>query len=139
MALYILDTTTVSLLQHGHPQTSAALVAHAGDTVTITALNVEETLGGWYQKLRAARTNAQKALAYDYLAKATVFLSRFPVLTPSEQALDGADRLGRLRLNVGRMDWTIAAVALTFGATVVTNNLRDFRRVPNLLVEDWSV
>jgi tRNA(fMet)-specific endonuclease VapC len=44
-----------------------------------------------------------------------------------------------MKLNVGRMDLRIGAIALEHGATVVTRNLRDFRRIPNLTAEDWSV
>jgi predicted nucleic acid-binding protein len=130
MAVYLLDTTTLTLLQRGHPRVVASLAAHAGDTVAVTAVNVEEVLGGWYQQLRSARTNAQKALAYDYLAKAATFLGRFPILAPTERALDEVDQLIRQRLNVGRMDLMIAVIAKELGATVVTNNLRDFRRIP---------
>jgi len=36
------------------------------------------------------------------------------------------------------MDLKIAALALELDATVVTNNIRDFSRVPGLKVEDWS-
>ncbi len=32
----------------------------------------------------------------------------------------------------------IAAIALEEGATVVTRNMRDFTRVPDLRVENWT-
>ena len=57
----------------------------------------------------------------------------------SEPALDTFDRLVRLKLNVGKMDLKIATIALELGATIVTNNARDFCRVPGLVWEDWTV
>jgi tRNA(fMet)-specific endonuclease VapC len=38
---------------------------------------------------------------------------------------------------IGALDTLIAAQALSLDATVVTSNLQEFRRVPNLRVEDW--
>ena len=38
---------------------------------------------------------------------------------------------------VGPYDSLIAATALGHGATLVTNNVREFARVPRLAVEDW--
>jgi tRNA(fMet)-specific endonuclease VapC len=37
------------------------------------------------------------------------------------------------------MDLKIAAIALAHKATLLSRNLRDFSRVPDLKVEDWSV
>ena len=39
---------------------------------------------------------------------------------------------------IGPLDTLIAAQALRLGATVITHNLREFRRVPGLRVEDWQ-
>ena len=38
---------------------------------------------------------------------------------------------------IGPLDTLIAAHALSLGVVLVTNNLREFRRVPGLTVEDW--
>jgi tRNA(fMet)-specific endonuclease VapC len=38
---------------------------------------------------------------------------------------------------IGAYDLLIAAHALALGLTLVTNNLREFRRVPQLVVENW--
>ena len=40
---------------------------------------------------------------------------------------------------IGAHDLWIAASCLSHGLTLVTSNLREFRRVPGLDVEDWSV
>jgi tRNA(fMet)-specific endonuclease VapC len=39
---------------------------------------------------------------------------------------------------IGSLDTLIAAHALSMGLTLVTNNTREFSRVPGLAVEDWS-
>lgn len=38
---------------------------------------------------------------------------------------------------VGPLDTQIGAHALSLGATLVTHNSREFRRIPGLAVEDW--
>jgi tRNA(fMet)-specific endonuclease VapC len=39
---------------------------------------------------------------------------------------------------IGAMDMLIAAHAMSLGVVVVTNNEREFSRVPGLLVENWA-
>ena len=39
---------------------------------------------------------------------------------------------------IGPLDTLIAAHALSLGATLVTNNTREFERVPELSVENWA-
>jgi tRNA(fMet)-specific endonuclease VapC len=39
---------------------------------------------------------------------------------------------------IGPLDTLIAAHALSLGATLVTNNTREFKRVSGLQIEDWT-
>jgi tRNA(fMet)-specific endonuclease VapC len=73
-------------------------------------------------------------------------LSQF--LLPLEVVAFGAEAAaayGRVRAAleragtpIGPLDTLIAAHAVSLGTTLVTNNVREFERVPNLDVEDWT-
>ena len=39
---------------------------------------------------------------------------------------------------IGQNDLQIAAIAMRYGVTLVTHNMREFQRVPGLLLEDWE-
>lgn len=45
--------------------------------------------------------------------------------------------LQRAGTPIGNYDLLIAAHALYQGLTLVTNNTKEFKRVPNLIIEDW--
>jgi tRNA(fMet)-specific endonuclease VapC len=47
-------------------------------------------------------------------------------------------QLERRGQGIGPLDTLIAAQAVRLGATLVTHNTREFRRVPGLNVEDWQ-
>ena len=75
------------------------------------------------------------------LAKVELFLASFEVVPFDDPA---AFAYGPLRAHlqaqgtpIGPLDALIAAHALSLGATVVTNNVGEFSRVPNLVVENW--
>jgi tRNA(fMet)-specific endonuclease VapC len=102
-------------------------------------MTVDEQLTGWYTLARQARTPRDTAHAYSQLGAAVGFLARWRILPYTEQAIARVDQLKAMRLNVRAMDLRIAAITLEHGGTVVTRNVRDFQRVPNLTVENWAV
>jgi tRNA(fMet)-specific endonuclease VapC len=139
MSVFALDTDTATLLRHRHPVVEANVLAHAGHTVAITVITVEEMLSGWYAVLRQAKQPARLAHAYDELAKSTRFLGGLEILAFPLGAIVRYQKLVALRLRIGTSDLRIAAIALENNATLVTRNRRDFQRVPGLVIEDWSV
>jgi tRNA(fMet)-specific endonuclease VapC len=139
MAIFILDTATLTHLQRGHPRVTAEVQARSNDLIGATSVNVEEVLGGWFAMVRQAKSHLEIAKASLRLANAVAFLGRYPIFPQTEPSLLRFDALVRLKLNVGRMDLKIASIGLELAATVVTNNLRDFTRVPGLSVVDWTV
>lgn len=60
-------------------------------------------------------------------------------LAYTEEAAAHFVQLRQAKLRIGTQDLRIAAIALVHGATVVTRNWRDFRHVPGLALEDWSI
>ena len=69
------------------------------------------------------------------------FLSPFEIL-PFDQA--AAARYGKIRsflesdgMTIGALDMLIAAQALSANVILVTSNVREFERVPELKLEDW--
>lgn len=139
MSLYVLDTDILTLLQTGDPAVIRNVVAHAADSVVITVISVEEQLSGWYTQVRRAKRRDVLAQVYQRLATNVEHLAGTPVLSFTEPAILRYEGLKALSLNVGKKDLCIAAVTLENGGVLVSRNLRDFRRVPNLTAEDWSV
>ena len=66
------------------------------------------------------------------------FITR-PVLDFDRHAATEFGRLTRLKLRIGTMDLRIAAIAIAQDAVLVSMNLTDFRKVPGLRVEDWTI
>ena len=70
------------------------------------------------------------------------FLKRLDEVLPWGQAAVDAtvavkDRLTKSGLIIGGNDTAIAGHAIASGCVVVTNNVREFSRVPDLSYEDW--
>jgi tRNA(fMet)-specific endonuclease VapC len=139
VSLYIFDTDTLTLFGRLHPVIVRNVMLHLADDIRVTAVTVEEQVGGWYSAIRAARTPQQIEDAYTRLTDSVRELSSWDALPFSVAAIHRYQALLRQKLNVGGNDLRIAAIALEVGAVVVTRNLRDFRRIPGVSCEDWSV
>jgi len=139
MIRFALDTDTLSLLHGGHTQVMSQASAAVPYELGITPISIEEQVNGRIAFIRRARRPDLIESGYHLLAITIRFLASFQVLPYTQAAIARFEALKRMKLNVGGNDLRIAAIALEAGAIVVSRNVRDFGRVPGLVVEDWSV
>jgi tRNA(fMet)-specific endonuclease VapC len=140
MSLYILDTDILTLLQDGDPIVRRHVASHPKQDLGITIISVEEQLTGWYSRIRRATKPTLLAQAYERLTRNVRYLADLPtILSFTEPAILRFEQLKSLKLNVPGNDLRIAAITLDYSCILVSRNVRDFQRVPNLVVEDWSV
>jgi|SRR5579883_2328218 len=138
MNLYILDTDILTLFREGQDSVCRHIASLPTEQIMTTVISVEEQLTGWYTLLRQVKHPSELAHAYNRLADAIRFVSRLQILTFPETAILRYQNLKSQKLNIGKMDLRIAAIVLEHGGILVTRNTRDFKRVPGLVLEDWS-
>lgn len=138
MPLYIFDTDSLSLYRRAHQPLVQRVEATDPQARAATVISVEEQLSGWQALLRRAKTPAQLAFAYQSMTETVTFLAQIHILTFTEPAIMRFNALRAARLYVVTMDLRIAAIALENEAIVITRNLRDFQRVPELACENWA-
>lgn len=138
----ILDTDVLSLLKRqSQPAVSRLhqrLHRFAPDEVWTTIVSFEEQARGWLAAIHQARSDGRVLIAYAELRTFLGDFSRMNVLPFDQAAQAEMARLQHHKVRIGTLDLRIAAIALANGATLVSRNLKDFRKVPGLVVEDWT-
>ncbi len=102
-----------------------------------TIVSVEEVLRGLLAQIAGAKGNQRLIVMYARFQKAVLGLGQFTILAWDAAAADAFEKLRQHRLKIGTMDLRIACVVLANNATLLSRNLKDFKRVPELKVEDW--
>lgn len=138
----ILDTDHLTVIQRraepAYSRLRARLSKLPPNTVQTTIVSFEEQMRGWLAVISRARNQTREVIAYQRLQGLLRFFSEIPVLDYPEIVAARFEELKRSRIRVGSMDLKIAAIALSQDAILASSNLRDFRKVPNLRVEDWT-
>jgi len=134
----ILDTDHLSLVLI--PESAAGvrilarLLSIGIQQVTTTIVTYEEQTRGRL----AQRGSIQEIRAYRELNRSLDDFRTIQVLDFEGRAAAELQRLRRMIIRIGTMDLKIAAIALVRNATLLSANLRDFKKVPRLKVEDWT-
>lgn len=135
----LLDTDTLTLYFTAHPRVMEQV--RAAEEVPVTSIVSRiEVLQGRFDSVLKARDGDQLLAAQERLAAAERSLAKFQCVPFNAAAATEFDRLRQNQKlkKIGRADLLIASVALAHGATLVTRNLRHFRQVPRLQLENWA-
>jgi tRNA(fMet)-specific endonuclease VapC len=130
---YMLDTNIcIYIAKQNSPKVMARVSQLAPGEVAMSVVTYGELRFG-------AEKSARSAAALRSLNE---FIEAVPVLPFDKEA--GAN-YGRLRFDleqrgrpIGSNDLWIASHCLQLGLTLVTNNEREFSRIPNLAIENWT-
>ena len=129
--MFALDTNSVVYLFKGAGRVGDHLLAVAPSEVAIPAVVLYELEVGALGSNQAVRRRNQ----LDTLLTSIVVLPFDDTAARRSAELDVA--LRKAGSGIGPMDTLIAGTALAHGATLVTRNVREFRRVKGLSVIDW--
>jgi tRNA(fMet)-specific endonuclease VapC len=141
MTLWILDTDHLSLLERGNFKIQNR-IQQSTSSVVITIVTAEEKLKGRLaviNSLSGIERVERLAAAYRALQSTIEDLQTLPILPFSDIARDRYHELLQQKIRIGSHDLRIAAITLAVGGILVTRNRRDFERVTDLDIEDWSI
>lgn len=131
MLAYMLDTNICIYVMKNHPEQLRAKFNQLAEALCISSITVGELHYG-------AEKSARRA---DNLLRIAHFTARLDVLPFDSKA---ATHYGQLHAELeragtpcGAHDMQIGAHARSEGLIVVTNNMREFSRMPGLRVENW--
>lgn len=139
--MILLDTDHLSIVADSRDQFHERLVARLKrepvSSLATSIVSVEEQCRGWLGKIRWSNNVHRQVLGYGRLRDLFLLLSHWNIVTFDDRAADEFKRLRKGGVGIGTQDLKIAAIAVVHGACLLSANLRDFRRVPGLRVEDW--
>ena len=132
---YMLDTNICSFIMREQPTAVIKRLAQAvlrNHRIVVAAIT--------YAEMRFGATGPKASPRHIALVDA--FCARLDAVLPWDRAAVGATTEIKVALRqagtpIGPNDTAIAGHAIAVGAILVTNNTREFERVPGLKLEDW--
>jgi tRNA(fMet)-specific endonuclease VapC len=137
--MIVLDTDTLTFFFRNHSRVRERM-RQASDEIAITIISRIEILQGRFATLLKAANGDELQRGQQRLNEAERHLAQIPkMLRLDIEAAQQFDRLREQRKlkKIGRGDLLIASITLANRATLISRNVKDFRQVPGLQVENW--
>jgi tRNA(fMet)-specific endonuclease VapC len=130
--MYLLDTDTLVFILRGNPAVAGNLRARDAQPKAFSVLSYGELL---YGAMKSARP-LENAAKVRRLTEVLPLVDVSPAVMETFASLK--NELERRGTKIGELDLIIASTAIHLSYTLVSNNLRHFRRVPGLRLETWA-
>lgn len=129
---YLLDTNIcIYLIRHHPPQVIDRLKSCEIGEVAISSITLAELE---YGAAKSSRPEQNREALLSFAAPLEILPFDGQAALHCGEIRAGLERSGQ---PIGAMDLLIAAHARSIPLKLVTNNIREFSRVPRLLVENW--
>ena len=141
MTLYVMDTDHLTLYQRNHPKVVSRVIETRQSKIaalSTTVVSLQEQLEGRLAQIRKARNSESLELAYKLLKQTFGLFTNLNVLDYDNIANNYLQEFRKAGIRIGTQDLRIASIALANNGILLTRNLRDFEKVPNLVIQDWS-
>lgn len=130
MTLLLDSSIIIAIERRGLPHRALAELA-PDEPIALASITASELLAGVYRADSVERRVRREAFVEALLARVAVLPFDLPVARVHAQLWAQLTAMGQL---IGAHDLLIAATAVAHDHTVLTDNLRDFQRVPGLSV-----
>ena len=105
--------------------------------VFITVITAQEVSQGWTAEINRKHSGRDQVPAYHQFMCALKAFERITILPFDEEAAEEFHRLQKSVRKVGPMDLKIAGIAMSHDALLLSRDLKDFKKVRGLRVENW--
>ena len=125
---YLIDSDYVADYLSARPQATELLIALTKEGTTISLITFGEIYEGIYYGHNPQKT---KDVFNRFLRSVDILPMTKPIMQRFAQIRGGLRRTGNI---IGDFDILIAATALSHNLTLVTRNIKDYQRIPNLSI-----
>lgn len=131
--MFLLDTNVLIAITEGNRRVLEKLASLTDDEICTSSLVEAE----FRSKIAHLAPDTEKYLQrIEILSGLRIYSFDTAAAQQAAQLRAGLSVAGR---NTGRLDHLIAAHAISLGKGLVTNNLKDFKNLPGLKLDNWLV
>jgi tRNA(fMet)-specific endonuclease VapC len=111
------------------------ITQHSPADFALSVVSFHEQVLGAHTFINRAQTNTDVIRGYTPLLETFQGFSSAPVLPFDAEAIEVFDKLWTQKIRISTMDLRIAAISLSRNLVLLIRNIKDFNRVPGLVIE----